>query len=157
MSLHVFWKRDIKGPILNYKETHPHLLQQNTIYPDTQHVEIEPRSYLLQSKNEYDFVVHKLKQFKRKPKKIKYGPNLLFWINTGSRSTTLGNILMLINYDNKLHLYDQKATYILPQNCGCDLLRENESYESFCTNLFTGECGPIGFVLLQFATIGTYQ
>ena len=50
-----------KGPILNYKETHPHLLQQNTIYPDTQHVEIEPRNYLLKSKNEYDFVVDKLK------------------------------------------------------------------------------------------------
>ena len=67
-----------KGPILNYKKTHPHLLQQNTIYPDTQHVEIEPRSYLLQSKNEYDFVVDKLKQFKRKPKKMKHGPNPLF-------------------------------------------------------------------------------
>ena len=67
-----------KGPILNYKETHPHLLQQNTIYPDTQHVEIEPRSYLLQSKNEYDFVVDKLKQFKRKPKKMIHRPNSLF-------------------------------------------------------------------------------
>ena len=67
-----------KGPILNYKETHLHLLQQNTIYPDTQHVETEPRNYLLKSKNEYDFVVDKLKQFKRKPRKMGYRPNPLF-------------------------------------------------------------------------------
>ena len=32
-----------------------------TIYPDTEHVEIEPMSYLLKTKKEYDFVVGKLK------------------------------------------------------------------------------------------------
>ena len=42
-----------QGPILNYNETYPHLLQQKTIYPDTQHVEIEPRSYLLKTKKEW--------------------------------------------------------------------------------------------------------
>ena len=67
---HVF-EEQYKGPILNYKETHPHLLQQKTIYPDTEHVEIEPRNYLLKSKNEYTFVVDKLKIFKRKPKKMR--------------------------------------------------------------------------------------
>ena len=65
MSLHMFWRERYKGPILNYKETHPDLLQQNTIYPDTQHIETEPRSYLLKSKNNYDCVVDKLKQFKK--------------------------------------------------------------------------------------------
>ena len=54
-------KEQYKGPILNYEETHPHLLQQKTIYPDTEHIEIEPRSYLLKTKKEYDFVVDKLK------------------------------------------------------------------------------------------------
>ena len=60
MSLRVL-EEQYQGPILNYEETYPHLLQQKTIYPDTQHVEIEPRSYLLKTKKEYDFVVDKLK------------------------------------------------------------------------------------------------
>ena len=47
--------------MLNYEETYPHLLQPKTIYPDTEHVEIEPMSYLLKTKKEYDFVVDKLK------------------------------------------------------------------------------------------------
>ena len=119
-----------QGPILNYKETYPHLLQQKTIYPDTQHVEIEPRNYLLKTKKEYDFVVDKLKQFKRKWKKIRQEPNSLF-------ESILDQVHHLGQYTDADQLWWQTAFYVIKR-----------------PHIFY--CKIVDDLMCKNATIGTY-
>ena len=59
-----------KGPVLNYKETHPNLLQSQSIYNDIKYVSPEAKNYSMTSTEDYLFVIKKLKPFKRKPKKV---------------------------------------------------------------------------------------
>ena len=63
-------KPKYKGPVLNYKQTHPHLIQNTIIYNDVKYVSVEVKNYSLRSREDYMFVVEKLKAFKRKPKKV---------------------------------------------------------------------------------------
>ena len=66
-----------KGPVLNYKQTHPHLIQKATIYNDVKYVSVEAKNYSLRSREDYMFVVEKLKAFKRKLKKVTLTKNIL--------------------------------------------------------------------------------
>ena len=74
-------KPKYKGPVLNYKQTHPHLIQNTTIYNDVKYVSVEAKNYSLRSREDYVFV-EKLKAFKRKPKKVTLTKNILNKIDT---------------------------------------------------------------------------
>ena len=59
-----------KCPVLNYKETCPHLIQSKTIYNDINYMSLEAKKYLLRFCEDYLFFVEKLKRFKRKMKNV---------------------------------------------------------------------------------------